>query len=374
MTPELLDYISKARVAGLDDSQIRQNLIASGWPQNDVEQALRDSQPSAPASASVMSATNMVSTAAVEPAKATALSRVKVSPKILGIVVALIVLAVGGYFAYAKGLPMLAFAQFVKNPTVSVDGPLHHYELAATFKGKAPGQTQEDTATVSLKGDVDSTDTNKVLLQNFLSLNTAVLESDVSIKDAEIRGIGKDIYLQVSQVPYIMDMATEYDGWVLLRFDEVQKKVSEGKSLSKDEIFKNVNISSISSQQIFVGRENLNGVQTYHYSLIVDKAALINVLTQVRKNIDPGIDFAQTKTDLTNQLAPINIDNFDIWIGSSDKQLHKILLSTTTFSKTDVVNPQASHLDLSLTLTPGKKLQLSAPPKAFDIFKTITGQ
>lgn len=40
MNPDLQNYITQARASGMTDDQIRQNLVAKGWQQNDIEEAL----------------------------------------------------------------------------------------------------------------------------------------------------------------------------------------------------------------------------------------------------------------------------------------------------------------------------------------------
>ncbi len=40
ITPELQDYISKSRASGMSDAQIRQALLAQGWPENNIAEVL----------------------------------------------------------------------------------------------------------------------------------------------------------------------------------------------------------------------------------------------------------------------------------------------------------------------------------------------
>ena len=45
--PELLQYIKTVQVQGFSESTIREALVKSGWPQNDIDEAFRELNPSA---------------------------------------------------------------------------------------------------------------------------------------------------------------------------------------------------------------------------------------------------------------------------------------------------------------------------------------
>ncbi|MDB4940368.1 MAG: hypothetical protein JWO40_793 [Candidatus Doudnabacteria bacterium] len=366
MNLEISEYVRQAREAGVNDHEIKLTLLEAGWKHEDIDQAIGIPKPTPTAQDSVMAA-------AIVP-HVIPVAKKRFSGKVFVIAaIIVIILAGGGYVAYAKLMPMIAFAQFAKAPASALSSTSNHFELSIT--GTVTQNSKDQGYTFNLKGDSDKSDLNNPQGQFFLSLSSNALGADISVKDIEAREVNKKEYINISQIPFVGDSAKDYGGWIVFNIADLQKQLtSSSTDVDWKKGFENVDYSKVFAEHTYIGKENVNEFSSYHYSLKIDKAVLAEVISQVVENLYPKDDKAANLKAMNDAFKDLNFDKFDIWIGSSDKQLHKILVTTNiNVAATDYSSASSVKSEVSLILTPGAKLNLKAPDKALDYTQLFGG-
>lgn len=365
MNQQLFDYITQSRQAGIADSEIKSSLIAAGWNVADIEEALI-SVPRAQQSPSLPTA------------KTEAFSFRK-QLKIIVSAATLAIIVFGGYYAYGKFIaPQRVWAKMVQNfdqkgghaPVSTLSQNDLQINISGTFNNN-----QSASATVGAKISSDLTDSNNKLSKTVLSLDYKLGASSFGLDNIQILTIGDNDYVDVSQIPFIKQIAADYGGWVKLNSNELTSQTSSSSSS-----LQNFDYPSIIQSHKFIGTESIGGIKTYHYQLGIDKAKLDSTLQSIfdkYKSSDTGLSSSyvdQYKSQVDDFINSIQINSADVWVGASDGLIHKVDMQVV-FSSLQQIYPELSGnatMEIILTSLPGQKLQLTPPDKFYD-FSDVLG-
>jgi len=207
------------------------------------------------------------------------------------------------------------------------------------------------TSIVNFSGSVDGTDVNNPKASHitdveFKSEQAGVVES--IILGVETRFLDKALYIQLTKAPELpfFDLSSVKNQWVKIDLEEIMKEVESSMTEEEKQRLSGGLESQFSQDQINkinaatqkwmaktlkkvtrLPAENIDGVNTYHYSFTVNKTDLRDFILEVTK-ITTGIETdAQAIEAIDKSLALIDFQGAEIWVGKKDSLPRRLYLS-----------------------------------------------
>lgn len=369
---QIKNYIIQARMQGISDQEIRSNLLAVGWHNDQINQGF-----------SSVSGGSFWS---------------KRPFKISVTVAAVVLLLCAAYFVYANYSPQAVLQGLLSqldNPNSGADlGSRHtafNLNVSDSSLGKASLGVSGDSTISGPKIEQSSFDVQLNAAAEFqapgqpgkISFNADGLEA----REASGR-----IYLNLAQIPYVKDSLAPYGGWVEIDLNKLpadqKKKIEDGlkgsaQSGNYKQLFQTFQQSKLVSYHL-AGIQKVGGVYTYHYKLEINKDALVQAVSA-----QSGAYFAQKGQlaildAIKIYLSNLNFRQSDLWVGITDKQIHKFDLEIAGPSLSGLAarasgSPQAPLLagnfdfNLSYALSAAAPVPVSVPAKALDLSSYLTG-
>ncbi len=355
MNKELVQYIADARAHGLQEPEIKKNLLDAGWDQISIEDSLSHSKSQglkigmtaetailSPAMMPQQSLHNAPPQAApvthgqpmgltnqtITPSSP--LSDASVSANLNGssssffkkpifwvILLVVVILGGGGYFAYAKFYvsPTKVWDKFTQNSKItSAKGTydLKYSDPNDLGSDQEYGGFQLKDIFLELKGDAyaDLTDPAHPQMESTINYTFGSGNTNIS-SGVGIRQIDQDLYIKVGDNPLLSNLLTtiakkKYD-WVKINAKDLQSSLSksqtdESKELQADfnnlatkftEIIKKHALIKIDT---YVGKESVSGVMTLHYKNTLDKNELKAAANEM---VDAAIEILKKQKDYT---------------------------------------------------------------------------
>lgn len=267
----------------------------------------------------------------------------------------LLVLAGGGYFAYAyfNPTPTKVWNGFLtstnKSPTVTANFNYTYSDPGITQNGK----NQSFTVTLDGSSYFDSSNTaspaGTINLTAGYQLSEAAgsLPQSASIK-LQLLLLNKILYADLSNIPQIGQMAGQPITWVKVDTDALAKLASSSPyassmndqllqqqqaqaKIQKDlaDILKNKQI--ITAVKI-LGSDTISGTATYHLQNQLDKATLKQVFSTVFDDAYASSSLSQmaaagaVRQVFASFIDKMTVDTFETWIGKKDSRLYQIKL------------------------------------------------
>jgi len=353
---ELGKFIVDSRAAGKLDVQIRQDLIAAGWAETDVNRAFTET--------------------AIQPAAAipSEIIEIKKHHRWPWVVAGVLVLAIAGtalgYFYYpvspAKvlskmviGMENINTGEFTLEIKTKAPKAFEAKELNQYFK---PG----DDVLISVDTKIDGTDINNV--KGSLAISSLTKSGKV---EAEVREIGKTLYAEiVSGLPDQYELLTGH--WV--KFDtssltSVQTKSVDNMTEDQGKQLLDAAGAYLLSNTTVLGIEKVNGVSARHFGIALGKTAIENLAIKVSEIMGQPMTSEQ-KQSFETEFDKTRNNKLEVWIGKSDYKLEKILFySESKLSDTEWV-PYSITLNVK---NYGAPVSISAPEKSVDFMQYLLG-
>ncbi|MEK7652086.1 MAG: hypothetical protein AAB351_02720 [Patescibacteria group bacterium] len=319
MNQELLDYVTTARAKGSDDAKITEELLITGWSQSDIDQALIVNNPVS--QSTVPEASNVNPTSTPETFK----ERLKDKKFWGSVVVFVLIIAAGAYFyiVYAAG-PQTAWNKLSFSNYLASTQNWHKHDL--TLKYGYEGNEKKMTANFEMQ--VDTLYENDTLtVKGNIAAGYSYDGSQYSFSGIEMRFLNNAVYINFKSIPLLSDFVKDYDGW--LKVDSKTAKEATGTTADsnlKDQILEILRQNKIVSSHKYLGKEDVLGKKTYHYSLAIDKQALVKSYQQILE-LDKKSSAKATAEDIkiiNNTIAKSEI-SIDLWLGTSDYEVYRVL-------------------------------------------------
>jgi hypothetical protein len=194
---------------------------------------------------------------------------------------------------------------------------------------------------------------------------------------SEFRTINKTIYFifrelpSLKSLPFNLNLEPFKNQWIKIETQDLEKQTEDltqsfGLTLDPEKINKRKEQlkklkpqiqNQLQEAPIFkinqkLGKETIEGIETFHYRFLIDKKEIKNLISELNKMIEKETEeemFTQEEIEKINQiLQMINFKESEIWLGKKDYLPYKIHLIITTNNKNQKKEkPEASF---SLTL------------------------
>ena len=368
---QLLDYVKDCLNKGAGKEQISETLIKAGWQKDDISEAIKSLTlnivvpkiilPVASTKPlqddhkfSELKLTNQNNEIS-DPLKSVAKSphkpfkfNFKIKGKVLAIVLVLVGVSILGggafaYFNYYMQTPEKVMAKMLNNistvKSVEYSGDLKIeidenfakiYNLHALSTDVATSNDPNGLK-INFSGVADYNNINKPqgrFLVNFSSSDQTVTAANISLET-----LAKDsvFYLKVNSFPEtgITDINSLKNQWIKFSLDSFKEQIGAAKiseiasssSLTLDQakkiknIFRENKIFSVAEE---LARENVSGLDSFHYKLNIDKIALQKAIESSYEVVTYKKLSDSEKADLNKEIANSEISNLEIWISKID--------------------------------------------------------
>ncbi len=323
---------------------------------------------------------------------------------ILGAVLLIVILGVGGFFAYtyAFNTPTSVWNKFV------AQGVFKNTTSAKQIKTSVVYTSSTGVMTTDVVTDyqrLSETEANSLTKLSFKSKSSAEVSQDalfnldnLAIEDLEIRQIAKVFYFNVSKIPLISEsMTPEFNGWVKIDLGEFESKADNKNSFAE---FQKKFLAILEKHKVFAShkfesKETLDNQQTFAYSIVIDKAQLqaaVNefidsgFLEEVQAIKNPtgtskvlGLDtntvqqnHATYKADIAEALKSIDFKEARMWLNAKTYDIHKVELSVDSLPNPSVYATSKSNIKLQMNFTnSAEPVKVQAPEKALDLLEVF---
>ena len=318
---ELTNYVAECRAANLSDDEIRNNLLAEGWDENFVTEGL-------------------AGTKALGARKGSSIF-VKLYAKkiVLGIALAVVlVLAGGGYFAYAKffaATPEKIWSAVLKNSqSISSEHFIYEINLSTDLGkidledlgGQLPGYTGCEIAVwLKTEGDqVKKSDTQADLqMKGSAGIKAGSFNANY---DGELRLVNNKMFFKSPGRPLeklfgINDAAKE---WIMMDLQTLRERTGASESQSLQP-FQDIEKLKFLKRGADLGTEIIDGQKMQEYEVMIDKAELKNFLEQIMTDsMGNNSSLTAIPGSINQILDSIDFKKLQIWVGKSDRQVHQL--------------------------------------------------
>ncbi len=365
---QLLRYVRQQLSLNVGREVITANLKSQGWTDSDINEVFlaigSGATPvSAPGSSTVSTTTPNVSQAQTFQTQAGSFHPTHVkSKKILPVIIILILLCLAGGaagYAYYTGL-FISFPKLISesidtgrvttsanyDATISIDFSQIksiYGDVSQLLEGVVPNKI-----TVAAKGSFDSLDKEKMKSSMLLSVDSGSLSLG-----AEFRVLDHTLYGQLTKSPVdtftFMSMLTAYENkWFSFPLKSEDGRVTDSPigSISglnsnvidkitpeqRDYLYKMIRDAHLVKAVKKLSFETVGGESSYHFIFDLDREGISAYLQLLKGYIntigkDDSVLSAFDSTSLAKELDNIKDFRGEIWIGRSDKLIHKILLN-----------------------------------------------
>lgn len=296
---------------------------------------------------------------------------------------AIVLILIAGFgVAYATGAinfqsPSTVLAKMIeKSESITTEHLKGDMQIAIVDKDKTFNPK------ISFSGDVDTVDKNnpKISLaydidfngmmpvekvhSDFISINDIVYMKLSGIDNPEYKQffpIDKWVYIDTKQILKLSGQNVDLDA-LKKNGDEYRAQVLE--------IFKN---SKVIDNAVFLKAEKINGQNSYHMKLAINKPNLIHAMFQVI-----NIQLAQSDSkevlkeeEIAKLFDSVNFDNVEIWVAKNDYSMRKVLFEGTIVDNSNA-NPSPSKMSMVIEVTDiNKSVNINVPEDAKSIFEVF---
>lgn len=332
MNQQLWDYVTNARTAGFDDQKIRENLLAAGWKEIDVNEILPNLEAKIPAQPVLTVDTvqpSLSDSLAQDSEKTSFFSQLK-DPKIWGNVVGLLlIIAAGAYFYIVKASgPEATWKRFVLSDAFPTQDAWYKSVVKMSYSEENVDQTGSADVNAEFTEGLQD---NKEVAQGTVVLNYKYGGLSTSIDAIEFRFFDKTFYVNIKNIPFVSEFAKDYDGWV--KFDEakLEKTIGTNSQQEKDIVDRALEIlkaNKVVNSHKYIAKENVLGKSTHHFSVTIDKEALIKSYEQISQ-LDKSIA-AQMTAEETKQIRDFlnNLEvSIELWLGIDNSKIYRVAVN-----------------------------------------------
>lgn len=358
VTQDLIDYIKSSLTSGTDPEALKNELRGHGWANDDLDSAF-------------VTASSSVATTTSTTTVAEAPSSWHITKKEVFIVIGvLLLLGAGGAGAYymvppkpenvmkasAANLATIHSFDYSGNLVVDVSTPSGLFSINTLLNGFHANSDSriaglDDTKfNIDFSGTADVTDANHPKSDLNMNFNYSLLSFGM-----EMRLLDKIIFLKFSNLPKVPDYdINKYSGvWIKVDPSEISKEYG----VDIDASSKQPDLTVGQKQQILdlaakahffnsitkLADDKIDDKSMYHYAVDVDVQGIKDYYKEVQR-----IENSAKSTDAT--FDNISIRNTEVWIGKSDKFIHKLLTQISASSPSGTTSQASGSVNIALNL------------------------
>jgi len=307
------------------------------------------------------------------------------------------VLVIGGgvfaYFQYFRQTPEKILGKMMQNISLvksleysgeakvsyEVDNNLVQTYTLGALEMPVSSSTKLSQAVINFSGASDYNNSDNIKNSfSFAFSSDNELEKGVAL-GLEIIGLDKLVYFKINSLPSSDKINLDFlkNQWVKISPDSLKSDLgledepaaSSTKSLLTDKIikitslFKTANIFSVGTQ---LPDENINGVDSYHYQLAVNRDKLLKFLIDASEIANSKKVTEAERTEVVDALAKVDFSNLEIWVDKKEYLPTKLFLTINSLG----VDGQASDKKASLIISFknfNKSLEIKAPESSKSI-------
>lgn len=232
-----------------------------------------------------------------------------------------------------------------------------------------------DSVSINTKGVANRVD-GKLNFQYVAGLTSSILKNDI---ESNLNYDGKNLYASVPDLKEVLGNDAPQKNTVIFTSDQIGMVIDQFSPKTQD-IIKKVDGYNISSGKIplyvktkiksifeeFInslsyvekGKEDIHGVNTYHYELTADKQSTKKLLVSLSDLFIISATDEQKKS-LDEMLGASSIGSFDVWIGVDDNNLYQIKFTLNT--------PLSKVLGLNDSGIAGNEVQIDWKTTYYDL-------
>lgn len=239
-----------------------------------------------------------------------------------------------------KNSEVLSSLKSYKTETnVEISSPSFANITYGLLSGEAVESQDKDTFSVNTLGIIERNEKG-IFSDNFVTIKSSLIQDYIT---TDIKNDGTNLFVSVPDLsdilkenvvdPAVVKINESQLGMIPSLFSSdmetqlnkinIYKIISSGMPsyINNDtlgaynELVNNVEI-------IEKGQENIKGVDTYHYSINVDRQLAKNLLNKISDNIVLNLSDTD-KEGLAQILGAVTIDLFDVWIGKGDNNIYQ---------------------------------------------------
>ncbi len=399
---ELLSYTKQQLAQGLSQETLKNTLLQAGWQALDVDEVFKSlssssSPVSSPASIAQFGQTTAINKTLPEAAAhsfETQQPMRKFNVKLIIIISIVGLLFVGGgVFAYQyvnpapeqvvqnmmKNMAGVRTSSFSGDVKVRIDlGGIGDGYLSQVKNGTStetsPVVSKESGVSIKFNGSSDTTSLENPKLLATLTFGTDILPLGDAMVGADLRFIEKTLYVKVGNLPSTLGADALKNQWFKLDPAVVISQLNQSGLIDQSaQLEKGVNLSKEKVQSIKdafskasiitvvkkLGDEKIEGINTRHYSVVLNKEGFKNLIKDVSRIINEK-DLVETDVqNIAVFLDGVSIDG-EVWIGKSDTLLHRFqmkIVSNSTIKATIMVDETLKDFNEAVTINipPGAK-------------------
>jgi hypothetical protein len=355
VTQDLVDYIKSNLASGMDTEALKTELRGHGWANDDIDTAF-------------VSATSAQAEAvhAETPSSGWHIGKKEIFITIAG----LLLLGAAGAAAYfvvppspekvmkasAANLATIHSFDYSGNLVVDVSAPSGLFSMDTLLHGFVPNTNSkiagvDDTKfNIDFTGTADVTDASHPKSNLNLNFNYSLFSFGM-----EMRLLDKIVYLKFNNLPKIPDYDINKYSGVWIKVDPAD--ISKEYGLDIEASSKQPDLTSGQKQQILdlaanahffnsivkLPDDKIDDKSMYHYAVDVDMKGVRDYYREVQR-----IENSAKSTDA--ELDNITVRNTEVWVGKSDKMIHKLLTKISASSPAGTTTQTSGSINIALNL------------------------
>lgn len=207
------------------------------------------------------------------------------------------------------------------------------------ISGEAVSPVDKDSISINTLG-ILSKNIEGLFSDNFITIKSSVLPNYIT---TDIKSNGSELFVSVPDLSPVLENDAPEQAIVKIneqQFSLVPALFSENieSKLNKINLYKvlstgmssYVNRDTLSAYNEFINnvgiiekdQENIKGINTYHYSVSIDRQTSKNLLDSISNSFAMNLS-DEDKSNLTQILGSVTVDSFDVWVGKGDNNIYQ---------------------------------------------------
>ncbi len=222
---------------------------------------------------------------------------------------------------------------------IEISSPSFSNITYGLLSGEAVQSLDKDTLIINILGKINRKD-NHSISDTLINAKGSVLEDYIT---SNIKNDGSDLFVSASSFNQMLKEDNSSSDFIKINEKEitliprlfnaeVESKLNKINTYSilSNGLASYINSETIGEYNLLInddeiiekGQENIKGIDTYHYSINVDKQLLKKLLDKIVDNFISNIS-KDEKDNLNLILSSSTINSFDVWVGKDDNNIYQ---------------------------------------------------
>ena len=238
---------------------------------------------------------------------------------------------------YSKTLSSLK--SYKTETNIEISSPSFSDISRGLIDGEAVSSLDTDSISIKTLGTIDQNG-GGFISDNFITIKSSLLSDDIV---SDIKNDGTNLFVSIPDLSQVIKENAPEPTVVKIneqQFNLIPSLFSSGleETLNKINLYKilssgvssYINNDTLGSYNNFIknveisekGQETIKGIDTYHYTVNVDRQLSKELLSKITNNFSLNLSDTD-KEELTQILGATTIDSFDVWVGKGDNNIYQ---------------------------------------------------